>query len=60
MVERIVDVSHTTILRWVQCFVPEFEKRWNCYAHQVGMSWRVDETYIKVTVMLDVSLSCCR
>jgi transposase-like protein len=24
------------------------------------MSWRVDETYIKVTVMLDVSLSCCR
>jgi len=33
----------------VQHFVPEFEKRWNCYAHQVGRSWCVDETYIKVT-----------
>jgi len=48
MVERGVDVSDTTILRWVQRFMPEFEKRWNCYARQVGMSWRVDETYIKV------------
>jgi transposase-like protein len=28
MVERGVGVSHTTILRWVQCYVPEFEKRW--------------------------------
>jgi transposase-like protein len=48
MAERGVDVSHTTILRWVQRFVPEFEKRWNCYAYPVGTSWRVDETYIKV------------
>ncbi len=48
MAERGLDVSHTTILRWVQCFVPEFEKRWICYARPVGTSWRVDETYIKV------------
>lgn len=48
MVGRGVDVSHTTILRWVQRFVPEFKKRWNCYARQVGTSWRVDETYLKV------------
>src|SRR5919112_3097341 len=48
MAERGVDVSHTTILRWVQRFVPEFEKRWNRYARPVGSSWRVDETYIKV------------
>ncbi len=48
MAERGVDVSHTTILRWVQRFVPEFEKRWNPYTRPVGTSWRVDETYIKV------------
>jgi transposase-like protein len=48
MAERGVDISHTTILRWVQHYVPEFEKRWNCYARSVGRSWRVDETYIRV------------
>lgn len=42
MAERGVDVSHTTILRWVQRFVPEFEKRWLRYARPVGTSWRVD------------------
>ena len=48
MAERGVDVSHTSILRWVQCYVPEFEKRWRRYARPVGTSWRVDETYIRV------------
>jgi transposase-like protein len=48
MAERGVDVSHTTIPRWVQRFVPEFEKRWQRYARPVGSSWRVDETSIKV------------
>jgi transposase-like protein len=48
MAERGIDLAHTTILRWVQRYVPEFEKRWNHYARRVGSSWRVDETYIKV------------
>lgn len=48
MAERGVDLSHTTILRWVQHYVPEFEKRWRRYARPVGTSWRVDETYIRV------------
>jgi transposase-like protein len=48
MAERGVAVSHTTILRWVQHYVPEFEKRWNRYARPVGALWRVDETYIRV------------
>ena len=48
MAERGITLSHTTILRWVQQYVPEFEKRWNHYARPVGDSWRVDETYIKV------------
>ena len=47
MAERGILLAHTTILRWVQRYVPEFEKRWNHYARPVGDS-RVDETYIKV------------
>jgi transposase-like protein len=48
MAERNVDVVHTTIMRWVQRYVPEFEKRWQRFARSVGTSWRVDETYIKL------------
>ena len=48
MAERGVALTHTTILRWVQRYVPEFEKRWNKYSRPVGGSWRCDETYIKV------------
>jgi transposase-like protein len=48
MAERGVEVSHTTILRWVVRYVPEFEKRWSRYARRIGSSWRVDETYIPI------------
>jgi transposase-like protein len=48
MAERGIKLSHTTILRWVQHYVPEFEKRWNRFSLPVGTSWRMDETYIKV------------
>jgi transposase-like protein len=48
MSERGIFLAHTTILRWVQRYVPEFEKRWNRYARPVNGSWRCDETYIKV------------
>jgi len=48
MAERGLSVAHTTILRWVQRYVPEFEKRWNRFARQTGRSWRVDETYVKI------------
>jgi transposase-like protein len=48
MTERGVQVAHTTILRWVLRYVPEYEKRWSRFARPVGTSWRVDETYISV------------
>jgi transposase-like protein len=48
MAERGITLAHTTILRWVQRYVPDFEKRWSRYARPVGDSWRVDETYLKV------------
>src|ERR1700752_5273166 len=48
MAERGIEVAHTTIMRWVQRYTPEFEKRWCGYARPVGTSWRIDETYIKL------------
>ena len=48
MAERGLHLSHTTIMRWVQRYAPEFERRWTRFARKVGRSWRVDETYLKV------------
>jgi transposase-like protein len=48
LAERGVNVSHTTIYRWVQRYVPEFERRWARYAKPVHPSGRVDETAIAV------------
>ncbi len=48
MAERGVDLAHSTILRWVARYVPEFEKRWGRFSKPVGTSWRVDETYISI------------
>src|SRR5260370_13625685 len=48
MADRGITLTHTTILRWAQRSLPEFEKRWSRFARPVGGSWRMDETYIKV------------
>src|SRR5476649_974179 len=48
MAERGVSLAHTTIMRWIARYVPEFEKRWNRFACRAGASWRVDETYVKI------------
>lgn len=48
MGERAIEIAHTTILRWVQYYTPDFEKRWNRYARAIGGSWRMDETYVRV------------
>ena len=34
MAERGIALAHTTILRWVQPYVPQFEKRWSRYARK--------------------------
>jgi transposase-like protein len=54
MAERGVVISHSTILRWVQRYVPEFERRWSRYARGVHPSWRMDETAVCV-----VGLATC-
>ena len=48
MAERGLSLAHTTIMRWIERYAPEFEKRWNRFARPVGQSWRVDETYVKI------------
>ena len=48
MAERGIKVAHSTILRWVTRYVPEFEKRCSRFSKAVGTSWRVDETYISI------------
>jgi transposase-like protein len=48
MAERGLSLAHTTIMRWVHYYAPEFERRWNRFARPTGSSWRVDETYVKV------------
>jgi putative transposase len=45
---RGVEVDHSAIQRWVFKFSPKVEKNMNKRKRQVGSSWRMDETYIKV------------
>ena len=48
MAERGLSLVHTTIMRWVHHYAPEFERRWNRFARPTGSSWRVDETYVRI------------
>lgn len=48
MAERGLSVAHTTILRWVRRYTPEFDKRWSRFSAQAGRAWRVDETYVRI------------
>ena len=48
MEERGVSVDHSSINRWAIRFLPLIEKLARKHKRQVGGSWRMDETYIKV------------
>ena len=49
MEERGMNVDHTTIYRWVQHYAPQIEKRLRWFwKPNLGYSWQVDETYVKV------------
>ena len=49
MSERGVAVDPSTIFRWVQRYAPEIEKRTRLYQGPRSGSWRVDETYVRVS-----------
>jgi transposase-like protein len=48
MLERGIEVDHSSVHRWVIKLVPLFEKAFRKRKRAVGRSWRVDETYVKV------------
>jgi putative transposase len=48
MEERGVEVDHATLNRWVIKYSPQIEKAFRAHKRPVGMSWRLDETYIRV------------
>jgi transposase-like protein len=51
MEERGVQVDHATINRWVIKYSPLLEDAFQRRKRPVGISWRLDETYIKVKGM---------
>ena len=49
MLERGVNVDHSTLNRWVVHYAPLLEERFRRnYKKKINDSWRMDETYIKV------------
>jgi IS6 family transposase len=48
LLDRGVEVDHTTISRWIQAYAAELEKRIRPHLRLSNGSWRVDETYVKV------------
>ena len=48
MLERGIDVVHSTILRWTHQYSPIIEERLRKHIKLTNDSWRMDETYIKI------------
>jgi transposase, IS6 family len=48
LIDRGVEVDHTTIFRWIQAYAEELEKRVRPHLRISNGSWRVDETYVRV------------
>ncbi len=48
LAERGINIDRATIYRWVLKFGPEIAKRSFAHRNSKGLSWHVDETYIKV------------
>ena len=48
MAERNLHVDQVAIWRWIQCYAPELNRRCRCELRMTNVSWRVDETYLRV------------
>ncbi|MEO0377221.1 MAG: IS6 family transposase, partial [Cyanobacteria bacterium P01_A01_bin.17] len=48
MLERGLQVDHSTINRWVLHYSPELDERTRPHIKPTNDSWKVDETYIKI------------
>ena len=48
MKERGIEVDHSTLNRWILKFTPFMEKAFRKRKRPVGLSWRMDETYVSI------------
>ena len=48
LLERGINVDHSTINRWVVEYSPQLNEAFKTKKNSVGSSWRMDETYVKV------------
>src|SRR5262245_18766036 len=48
MQERGVSIDHSTVNRWVIKYSPQLEDAFHRRKRPVRVSWRMDETYIKI------------
>jgi len=48
MEERGLNITHTTIMRWVHQYSPIIDERIRKYLKPTNDSWRMDETYLKI------------
>ena len=48
MEDRGVEVDHSTLNCWVLRYAPLLEQEFRARKRQVGCSWRMDETYVKI------------
>ena len=57
---RGIAVDHATIQRWVFKFAPLIESQIKKRKNRVGSSWRIDETYKKVSGVTYIGLLISR
>jgi transposase-like protein len=48
LAERGLHVDRSTVYRWVQRFLPQFQAAARAYLRPVGDRWRVDESYCRL------------
>ena len=50
LLERGVSIDHSTVQRWVVCYSAELENEFRRGYKKIGtyISWRLDETYVKI------------
>lgn len=46
--ERGLNLTHTTIMRWVHQYSPIIDEKIRKHLKHTNDSWRIDETYIKI------------
>ena len=47
LLERGIEISHTTIMRWIHQHSPELDKKIRRKLKLTDDSWKLDETYVK-------------